>query len=108
MNQTQWIPGRRKLTKNQEIVFRTIFTEELESGQTPAESYTEAERFMREDALPEWAEFWRDWNAPPSPLVKMFEMAAGAAAMMVMLKHASQFSETLGAATKTIFGEVHE
>ena len=63
-----------RLTDNQALVYRTILFEEIESGATDDEAAREAYRFMLEDALPDWRQFWHDWNAPPGPLEQMMNM----------------------------------
>ena len=65
-----------RLTDNQGLVYRTVRDEEISAG----ESYEEASRiaydYMRDEALPDWRQFWTDWNAPPSPLMQLVDTLA--------------------------------
>jgi hypothetical protein len=97
----KWPNGRRHLTTNQEAVFRVIFTEEIESGATPADAYREAERFMREDALPDWQQFWKDWNTP-YPLAPFFAMVTGLALISAVVQHADRVGGMLAEAVKPL------
>lgn len=98
---TKWPNGRRFLTANQEGVFRVIFAEEIESGATPADAYREAERFMREDALPDWQRFWKDWNTP-HPLAPFLSMVTGLAMISTLVQHADRVGGFLSQVTQPL------
>lgn len=103
----RWSNGRRKLTAHQELVFRTIFAEELETS-TPADALREAERYMNEDALPDWKQFWIDWNAPPGPLEALLGAAVGLTLISAIVRNADQLSPILQETTRPLAYLLHD